>query len=111
MTGSDTLHVQPPTDGIKGLAMMAPIVGLPFLLHAVGGAVVTGAGFAAVSSFMSPIAAKIFQERKMSAFRNFRSIGKALPELPVSIPVTVTVVEELPSGNVDRIPVAAEVII
>jgi len=97
MTGSDTLPVQLPSDGIKGLAMMAPVVGLPLLLHAVGGAVVTGAGFAAVSSVASPIAAKIFQATNMSVSGHRRRIGKA-----------VTVVDELPSGNEDRIPIAAE---
>ncbi|MEE9904160.1 hypothetical protein [Chlorobium sp.] len=108
MTGSDTLPVQLPSDGIQGLAMMAPVVGLPLLLHAVGGAVITGAGFAAVSTVVSPIAAKIFQATNMSASGHRRRIAKAVPELPVSVPITVTVVEELPSGNEDRIPIAAE---
>ncbi len=97
MSGSDTLPVQVPSDGIKGLAMMAPVVGLPFLLHAVGGAVITGIGYAAVSSLLSPLATKILQATS-SLVSGPSAAGKALPEF-LPVPVTVTVAPKVPAGD------------
>lgn len=90
MSGSDTLPLQVPSDGIKGLAMMAPVVGLPFLLHAVGGAVITGIGFAAVSSVVSPFAEKFLQAAKGLIAQPSTGFGKALPAHPVPVAITVS---------------------
>jgi hypothetical protein len=109
MSGSDTLSVQLPSDGIKGLAMIAPVVGLPLLLHAVGGAVITGAGFVAVSSVMNPIAGIISRATKGLASVPQQSIAKPAPEF--SVPITVTVADEVSAGDVECRPQAVEVII
>lgn len=109
MSGSDTLPFQVPSDGIKGLAMMAPVVGLPFLLHAVGGAVITGVGYAAVSSVVSPLVRKIFKATKGLIGGPSTGFSKALRELPV--PVTVTVAPNVPAGEECGIPKADALII
>lgn len=99
MSISDTLPVQLPSDGIKGLAMMAPVVGFPLLLHAVGGVVITGIGFAAVSSFVRPVADRIFQGTKGLSFDSRQSFGKVACKIPV--PITVTVIEEVPASRAE----------
>lgn len=87
MSGSDTLQVQVPSDGIQGLAMLAPVVCLPFLLPAVAGAVIAGVGFVAVSSVVSPFAGKILQATRGLIAGPSAGVGKALPEF--SVPITV----------------------
>ena len=44
--------------------MMAPVIGLPLLFHALGGVVLTGFGFVAISSVMKPIAGKFLKVAK-----------------------------------------------
>lgn len=97
MSGSDTLPVQAPSDGIKGLAMMAPVVGLPLLLHALGGAVITGIGFTAVSSVMNPLAEKILHLTRGLSDETPCGGGHACQELPVA--VTITVEGESPASK------------
>jgi hypothetical protein len=90
LSESDTLLVHAPSDGIKGLAMMAPVVGLPFLLHALGGAVITGVGFVAVSTVVSPFAGKILQAAKGLIADPSSGRGKAHQEFPVPVPISGT---------------------
>lgn len=61
MSGKDTLPVKAPSEGIPGLSMIAPFIGLPLFIHALSGAVLTGLGFAAFSSFTLPFAGKILR--------------------------------------------------
>ncbi|ASQ90157.1 hypothetical protein CHL67_03725 [Prosthecochloris sp. GSB1] len=58
-TGTLPTHVR--SDGVKGLAMMAPMAGLPVFMHALGGVILTGAGFAAIASFTSPFSDRILR--------------------------------------------------
>ena len=52
MSESPGVTLKPSENGIQGLAMMAPVVGLPFGLHALSGAVVVGA-------FLAPFAVPV----------------------------------------------------
>ena len=66
MSDTDTLPLEISPNGTKGLALMAPVLGLPLLLHAVTGAVVGGLGFAVVSVLIRPLAGKVLQAAKKS---------------------------------------------
>lgn len=74
MSGDDQSTLKVSDGGVKGLAMMAPFVGMPFLLHAVSGAVVTGAGVLALASAMGPFKSDIMQAA--------RALGLGLPANP-----------------------------
>ncbi len=72
---------------------MAPVVGFPLVLHAVGGAVVTGLGVAAFSALLSPYAEKVFQTDKEKSGRHplasrYARMNSSDTEL---IPVRITV--------------------
>lgn len=99
MSDTDHLPVTVSSEGVTGLAMMAPVAGFPLVFHAVSGAVVGGIGFAALSAFMSPFAGMIFL-----ASRNRKLRLPAVPEdvsaassVSVSVPVAVTVTEKVPA--------------
>lgn len=53
MSESSGTPLKTSPNGVQGLAMMAPVVGLPFGIHALGGAVVAVAGLAVT---VAPIA-------------------------------------------------------
>lgn len=52
----------PIPEGAKGLVMLAPVIGLPVLLHAVTGAVVGGVGAAVMSMVVGPAARQLLPE-------------------------------------------------
>jgi hypothetical protein len=64
MSGEETLSIQGPSDGMKGLVMLVPVVGLPLAFQALGAIVVAGAGFLAISSVLGPFKEKILQATK-----------------------------------------------
>ncbi|TCD48497.1 hypothetical protein [Chlorobium sp. N1] len=57
MSESSGTPMQTATNGVQGLAMMAPVIGIPAGLHAVSGALVAGAGIlATVAPIALPVA-------------------------------------------------------
>jgi hypothetical protein len=69
MSEAEALPIRVPSDGMKGLAMMLPIVGLPFAFHALSLAVLTGAGFFTISSLLSPFNDKVLWLARNSGIR------------------------------------------
>ena len=65
---SDThaLPIEISTNCTKGLALIAPVLGLPLLLHAVTGAVVGCLGVTEVAVLISPLAGKVLPAVKTS---------------------------------------------
>lgn len=49
MSESSSTTTKPVANGIQGLAMMAPIIGVPLGLHAMGGAILVGVGIAPIA--------------------------------------------------------------
>jgi hypothetical protein len=90
MSTTDTLPAQIPSDGVKGLAMMVPALGLPLIIHALSGVVISGVGFAAITSVMSPFRSQILQAVKVKSARSPVEESKAVPASPVPEPVLVT---------------------
>jgi hypothetical protein len=92
MTETDALPIEISPNGAKGLALMAPVLGLPLLLHALSGAVVGGLGFAVFSTVMSPLAGKILQAAKKTPIEIPPALDPAGQNASIydSIPVTAT---------------------
>jgi len=67
-------------NGIQGLAMLAPIVGLPLGVHALGGALVTVAGFAVtVAPIALPVTVPVLFS--VASKGGFKSIARKLVPL------------------------------
>ncbi len=81
MSDAGSSPIKVPSDGMKGLAMMLPIVGLPFAFHALSLAVLTGAGFFAISSLISPFNIKVLRLARNSGLMPAVEPGKANPEI------------------------------
>ena len=64
MPETDSTPKPPPFAGSIGLSMLAPVVGLPLFIHALGGAIFTGLGVAAASTVMLPFAGKMLLSGK-----------------------------------------------
>jgi len=96
MSSSDSMQAQIPSDGTKGLAMMVPALGLPLFIHALGGVVISGAGFAAIASVISPFRSQILQAGKGISARSQVEVRKAVPASPVPEPVSTTVADQEP---------------
>jgi hypothetical protein len=79
MSGSERPAIKDPSDGIKGLAMMAPVVGLPLAFHAVGGVVLSGAGFMAIATMLSPFRDEIMKVMSGVAGTS-KNLNKSVPE-------------------------------
>ncbi|NTU68660.1 MAG: hypothetical protein HGB02_07255 [Chlorobiaceae bacterium] len=63
MPETNSVPVKAPIpEGSKGLVMLAPVIGLPVLLHAVTGAVVGGVGAAVMSMVLGPVAKQVLPE-------------------------------------------------
>jgi hypothetical protein len=97
MSGTDASPAKLPSDGIKGLAMMAPVVGLPLFIHALGGVVISGVGFAALTSAMSPFREEILKAVNGIGLRNPDEVKKAVPASSVLVPVSITVADREPT--------------
>ncbi|NTV02130.1 MAG: hypothetical protein HGB04_05015 [Chlorobiaceae bacterium] len=70
-------------DGVRGLAMAAPVVGMPALLHAVTGLIVGGIGLAPIL-LASGVVAKQFLPAGMS----FGDIFQSISQTPARKPAT-----------------------
>ncbi|NTU59052.1 MAG: hypothetical protein HGB00_09105 [Chlorobiaceae bacterium] len=97
MSGTDTLPIQISPDGVKGLAMMAPVIGFPLIVHALTGAVITGVagvGLAAISSVMGPFKEDILQATKGMLVRQIPCDSH---DVPVNSVIDIVSVTENPS--------------
>ena len=54
MSGNDRQRLNVSPDGVRGLALMLPAVGLPIAFHVLNGAMLAGAGFFALSAVIMP---------------------------------------------------------
>ncbi|NTW83494.1 MAG: hypothetical protein HGB36_09030 [Chlorobiaceae bacterium] len=72
------------SDGIKGLAMMAPVVGFPLFIHAMGGVFLTGIGFIALSPIFAPFKENILKATKNMLADTYSNLEKKVIE-PVEI--------------------------
>ncbi|TLU83096.1 MAG: hypothetical protein FDX30_08505 [Chlorobium sp.] len=84
MSESKTLPANASSDGIKGLAMMAPVVGVPLFVHAMGGVFLTGIGFFALSPIIAPFKKSIFKATKNMLIDTYSSLEKKVID-PVKI--------------------------
>ncbi len=100
MSATDSVPIKLPVEGSTGLAMMAPVVGLPLLFHALGGVVLTGLGFVAISSVIKPLAGKMLRVAKGVSDGHLPASKKGCLESPLS--------EEIPFTVVSSQPVSAE---
>jgi hypothetical protein len=75
-------HSIPPeqsSNGVKGLAMMAPFIGVPVLFHALSGTVVTGLGFFTVASALTPFKDDLLKVAKSVAKEISTDLEKFVP--------------------------------
>ena len=80
------------SDGAKGLAMAVPVVGLPALIHAVSGLLVTGIGVAPII-LASGFLANQFLPDGMNIGDMIQKINQS-PDRKSSNPVSVTATKE-----------------
>lgn len=80
MSADESLTANIAPDGVKGLAMMVPAVGLPLAFHLLNGAIITGAGVLALSAAFTPFTGEL-----LKAFRK----SSADPDLESSVRVPV----------------------
>lgn len=54
ISAAEPINGDASSDGIKGIALMVPAIGLPLAFHLLNGAIATGAGILALSAALAP---------------------------------------------------------
>jgi hypothetical protein len=81
MPETNSARVEQPMSGVKGLAMMAPFIGVPMLFHALSGTVITGLGFATVASALTPFKDDLLKVAKSVAKEISSDLEKKVPAI------------------------------
>ncbi len=81
MPETSSSPVEQPLSGAKGLAMMAPFIGVPVLFHALSGTVLTGLGFATVASALTPFKDDLIKVAKSVAKEISGDLEKIVPAI------------------------------
>jgi hypothetical protein len=61
MPENDLQRLPVSADGVKGLAMMVPAIGLPIAFHVLNGVMIAGAGVLALSAALTPFSGEIMK--------------------------------------------------
>ncbi|HWQ25716.1 MAG TPA: hypothetical protein VN367_02935 [Chlorobaculum sp.] len=80
--------------------MTGPAVGLPLFIHALSGAVITGAGVDVVTSVMSPFREQILEAAKGMIIRHFPGDSQVVPVIPVKEPVSSIVADQVSTREI-----------
>ena len=90
MPETNPIPVEQPLSGAKGLAMMAPFIGVPVLFHVLSGTVVTGLGFATVASALTPFKDDLIKVAKSVAKEISEDLQKFVPAMSPANNVPLT---------------------
>ncbi len=90
----DSCRVEQSSNGVKGLAMMAPFVGAPVLFHALTGAVVSGLGFATIATALTPFKDDLLKAAKSLANEMSANLGSVSAPTSSSKPVHIAATSE-----------------
>jgi hypothetical protein len=71
---------------MKGLVMLAPVIGFPFVFHALSGALVTGAGFFAISAALTPFKEHILQTARNKTIGQTENVSHDNPGIGMAAP-------------------------